>query len=206
MIGRLAFLFARTTGNEPALRRLSLREEVLLQAVAGASVALVGNARALAEQSNGGAIDAADVVVRLNSAPMPSAGSHGTRTDWLAVSTPVRASVLAERAPRNVLWMTRKRRRLPYALATRPGFYLNSLPDVARLRDRLGSPPSTGAMVIELLARSDMARLTLYGFDFFASQSLSGHRSAAQVPHDFAAERAFVEDLIARDPRIALAP
>ncbi|MBS0565700.1 MAG: hypothetical protein JSR87_14890, partial [Proteobacteria bacterium] len=43
-------------------------------------------------------------------------------------------------------------------------------------------------------------------FDFFASLSLTGSRSAAQVPHDFTAERAFVEALAARDGRVSLRP
>lgn len=100
--------------------------------------------------------------------------------------------------------MTRKRRRLTYGLLTRPGFTLNRRADVEALRLRLGGPPTTGLMMIDLLSRSTATCLTLYGFDFFASQSLTGSRTAANVPHDFAAERAFVEALIARDPRFIL--
>ena len=59
--------------------------------------------------------------------------------------------------------------------------------------------------MIELLASSALSELRLHGFDFFASLSLTGSRRADQVPHDFAAERAFVEDLARRDPRIGLA-
>jgi hypothetical protein len=55
-----------------------------------------------------------------------------------------------------------------------------------------------------MLARSPATSVDLYGFDFFASMSLSGRRTAAQVPHDFAAERAFVEALMARDARFTL--
>ena len=62
----------------------------------------------------------------------------------------------------------------------------------------------TGAMLIELLLHSDLARLDLYGFDFFASKSLSGSRSAEQVPHDFDAEAAWVEGLLQSDPRLHL--
>ena len=59
-------------------------------------------------------------------------------------------------------------------------------------------------MLIDLIARSDMARLDLYGFDFFASQSLSGRRTADQVPHDFDAEAAWADALIHADPRLHL--
>jgi hypothetical protein len=60
-------------------------------------------------------------------------------------------------------------------------------------------------MLIDLLARSEMAGARLHGFDFFASGSLSGRRTAKDVPHDFGEERAFVEELLGRDGRFALA-
>ena len=73
-----------------------------------------------------------------------------------------------------------------------------------RLKAALGAPPTTGLLMIDLLSRSPATRVSLYGFDFFASQSLTGSRTAAQVPHDFAAERAFTLALMARDPRFHL--
>ncbi|MCB2143518.1 MAG: hypothetical protein KDE02_11820, partial [Rhodobacteraceae bacterium] len=66
-------------------------------------------------------------------------------------------------------------------------------------------PPTTGLMMVALLARSRLATLDLYGFDFFASLSLTGSRSAAQVPHDFAAEKAWVDALMVQDTRIRMA-
>ena len=68
----------------------------------------------------------------------------------------------------------------------------------------LAAPPTTGAMLIELLARAPLASLTLYGFDFFASLSLSGRRTADQVPHDFTSEADWAAALMARDSRITL--
>ncbi|WP_372840540.1 glycosyltransferase family 29 protein, partial [Phaeovulum sp.] len=177
-------------------------QDRLMEELQSKHVALVGNARALANTSHGAAIEAAELVVRINSAPIVSSISHGTRTDWLGVSVPPDQATLAARAPRHVLWMTRKRKRLPYALAHRPGFYLHPKADSARLRALLGAPPTTGLMLIDLLSRAPLASLTLYGFDFFASLSLSGRRNAQQVPHDFGAEASFVADLIARDSRI----
>ena len=201
---RLGFLIARLTGDEAALERLSDSSANLLAELAGKRVALIGNARSLAAGEHGAAIDAADLVIRMNSAPIPSPRSHGSRTDWLAVSMPPEAALLAARAPARVLWMTRKRKRLPYGLTRRQGFYLNRRARAQALADRLGAPPTTGLMLIDLLARSAVAEVSLYGFDFFASLSLSGSRTAAQVPHDFAAERSFVETLLAQDPRFRL--
>lgn len=200
----LGFLWAKLTGNEAALERLSLTPEALNADLDGKSVALIGNAKSLSQTHFGPQIDSADIVIRLNTAPIPNAASHGTRTDWIALSIPIPKDVLKARTPSRVLWMTHKRKRLPHALATRPGFYLNRRADVMALRLEIGVAPTTGLMMIDLLARSPAAWVTLYGFDFFASLSLSGSRTAAQVPHDFNVERAFVTALLARDPRFSL--
>ena len=202
----LGFVLARLRGDEAGLRHLSCATADLLADLADRRIALIGNARSLSQHRLGAEIDAADLVIRLNAAPIPDPSSHGARTDWIALSTPVPAGLVALRAPSRLLWMTRKRRRLPWDVVRHPGFYLNRREDVAALAARLGGPPTTGLMMIDLLARSGMAETRLYGFDFFASLSLSGRRTAAQVPHDFAAERAFVTALIASDPRVALRP
>ena len=200
----LSFVLAKLGGNERALECFSLRPEVLMAHLSGKTVALIGNAKSLSLGQFGPFIDLADIVIRLNAAPMPSAVSHGTKSDWIALSSPIPTEILQSRNPTHVLWMTRKRKRLPYALAVRPGFSLNRRSDALALRAQLNAPPTTGLMMIDLLARSPAAKITLYGFDFFTSLSLSGSRTAAQVPHDFAAERAFVDALLARDPRFSL--
>lgn len=196
------FLIARTLRDDAALQRLSVPQPALLDDLAGKRVALVGNARALAEGHHGARIDAADLVIRINLAPMPGAESHGTRTDWLALAVRLGAADRARIGASRILWMSPKRKRLDWKTATSPGFYLHPPGDHAALRDRLGAPPTTGAMMIDLIARSDMAALDLYGFDFFASLSLSGRRTADRVPHDFSGESAWVAGLISADRRI----
>ncbi|MBS0572699.1 MAG: glycosyltransferase family 29 protein [Proteobacteria bacterium] len=203
---RLAFLLARTLRQEAPLAALSAGRDSLMAALDGKRVALVGNARALAGQAHGADIDAADLVIRINRAPMPSPASHGRRTDWLALATGIGGAELERIRPGRILWMSHKRKRLPWQVASSPGFYLHPRADFERLRAALGAPPTTGLMMIDLCAASALASLTLYGFDFFASLSLTGSRSAAQVPHDFTAERAFVEALAARDGRVSLRP
>lgn len=202
---RLSFLIARTLRQEAPLMALSAGQEDLMAELAGKRVALVGNARSLADSTHGAAIDAAELVIRINRAPMPSPASHGTRTDWLALATSIGRD-LDRIGPGRLLWMSPKRKRLAWGVATSPGFYLHPLGDFTRLKATLGAPPTTGLMMIDLCAASALASLTLYGFDFFASLSLTGRRTAAQVPHDFDAERSFVEALAARDGRVALAP
>lgn len=199
---RLGFLLARLCRDEAALQRLSVTGSALEADLADKHVALIGNARALAEGRHGTAIDAADLVIRINRAPMPSPQSHGTRTDWLALATRLGDADRARIAPSRMLWMSPKRKRLDWQTATSPGFYLHPLGDYAVLRDLLGAPPTTGAMMINLIARSEMASLRLYGFDFFASLSLSGRRTAEQVPHDFGHEAAWVAQRCDKDPRI----
>ena len=200
----LRFIVARLLRNEDLLTGLSVPQPDLLAALKGQTVALVGNARALAEGRQGAEIDAHDLVVRVNLAPMPAAESHGTRSDWLGLAVRLPRADRARIAPGRILWMSHKRKRLDYASAQSPDFYLHPLADYQALKDRLGAPPTTGAMLIDLLLRSDLARLDLYGFDFFASKSLTGSRSADQVPHDFTAEAAWVEGLTRTDPRLHL--
>lgn len=201
---RAGFLAAKLTGNEAALMRLSAPLAELHAELAGRRVALVGNARALAGGRQGAEIDAHDLVIRINRAPMSAAESHGTRTDWLGLGLALPAIDRARLGPRRSLYMAAKRRHLDWATARSPGFYLHPRAGVARLAETLGAKPTTGALLIDLLMAAPLDGLDLYGFDFFASQSLSGGRSAAQVPHDFGAEARWVADLSARDPRLAL--
>lgn len=204
-MNRLSFHAARLLRDESALQALSVPQGNLLADMEGKTVALIGNARSLAERRQGAAIDAADLVIRINRAPMPAPESHGSRTDWLALAVRLPDEDRARLSPRRILWMSPKRKRLDWQTATGPGFYLHPLEDYRALKDRLAAPPTTGAMMIDLALRSRLARLTLFGFDFFASQSLSGRRTADQVPHDFSAEAAWVEDLRRTDGRLVLA-
>ncbi|WP_134682205.1 glycosyltransferase family 29 protein [Paracoccus ravus] len=201
-MNRLGFMIARTLRDEGALQRLSIPQLALMADLAGKRVALIGNARALAEGRHGSDIDAADLVIRINRAPMPSPESHGTRTDWLALATRLTDADRARIKPERILWMSHKRKRLDWASATSPGFYLHPLGDFTALKAQFGAPPTTGAMMIDLIARSPMAGLNLYGFDFFASLSLSGSRTAGKVPHDFVKEADFVANLLKNDKRI----
>lgn len=201
---RASFYLNRLLRREAPLAALSVSQADLLAELAGKRVALVGNARALGTQSHGAEIDAQDIVVRINRAPMPDAKSHGTRTDWLALAVRLGATDRARIAPKRVLWMSHKRKRLDWKTASSDGFYLHPLSDYTQLKTQLGAQPSTGAMVIDLLVASDLMQLTLFGFDFMASLSLSGSRNAAKTPHDFNAEAARVAQLQANDPRVVI--
>ena len=85
----------------------------------------------------------------------------------------------------------------------RPGFWLYPAERSQGLLAQLSASPSTGALALDLVAGLPFARIAVYGFDFFASLSVSGHRSATEVPHRFDAERALVDARYRSDPRFA---
>ena len=204
ILGPLAFRLAAWRNDDAALGRTSDSDAALMAELKGKRVAIVGNARALGETAQGAAIDAADLIVRINRAPMPSPTSHGARTDWLALATSLDQTEYERINPSRLLWMSHKRKRLRRWMAATPGFYLHPAADFAALTATLGARPTTGTLMIALIARSHAAELHLHGFDFFASQSLTGHRDATAVPHDFGAEARWVHGLSQTDPRITL--
>jgi hypothetical protein len=199
-----AFLFTvcRIFQGEPFLRTFSAEKSDILDDLNGKTVAIVGNARSLSGQNFGQIIDGCDIVVRMHAAPLPRPASHGSRTSWLALGMPVAQPIIDARGPDRVLWMAKKRKRLRYRFATAKGFYLHPVADWDAMAKTLGAPPTTGAMIIDLVAQSDALEIHLFGFDFFSSLSLSGSRTAEQVPHDFDAEKRFTQSLQQRDPRV----
>ncbi len=197
-------LFLDRYASAKRLEQYSVDCNDLLAELAGKRIAIVGNARALADTNQGPQIEAADLVIRINRAPRPAASSHGSRTDWLALATGLDRRKAALIDPRRVLWMSHKRKRLPLWALENDGFYLHPVSEFESLRDLLGAPPTTGLMVIDLAAESNAAAIDLHGFDFFASKSLTGSRSAKDVPHDFGREAEFVRQLVETDPRVTL--
>jgi hypothetical protein len=167
--------------------------------LSGRTVALVGNAKSLSAQALGPAIDACDIVIRLNAAPQASPESHGRLTHWLAASSFLPSSRLTALNPGLLLWMSPRRRmlaRLAYGWRWPMSFYpLSWWRDLSAALG--GCRPSTGLMTIDLLRRLGGYReLNLFGFDFFQSGSLSTRALAAPPPHDFAREREHVLELL----------
>lgn len=168
-------------------------------AISSRTIALVGNARSLGETQCGPEIDGCDLVVRLNAAPMGTASSHGQRTSWLAASIFVPAARLQALQPEAMLWMSPKGRwRAAARYGWRSSLSVYPLPWWRELSTALGgNRPSTGVMTIDLLRRvGGFAELRLFGFDFFASGSLSVRQIGTPPPHDFARERQHVARLL----------
>ncbi len=200
----LLFTLRKRLQGEDFLKSFSCAPEQLHHDLQGKNIAIVGNARSLSARGFGPAIDEADIVIRMHAAPLVSTLSHGIKTDWLALAMPVPEKTICERSPKRLLWMAKKRKRVRWRFARRQGFYLHPVLEWDRMHHELGAPPTTGVMLIDLVARSRADKIDLYGFDFFTSLSLSGRRNADQVPHDFAAEKAFVKTLMGHDKRVTL--
>ena len=189
--------------SSPAARQGISRSELLAQ-LDGKTVAIVGNSRGLSQGDMGAKIDECDLVIRLNDAPMPAVKSHGVKTNWLAVAKSVSRANLNNKNPDVLLWMPTSRKRLSRTMRNWRNFYLNPVEPNIKLRSRLAAPPSVGIMVIDLLVDSGATKIEIFGFDFFATRSLSGKRTKHQVPHDFDAEKGLVLGLVRSDNRISI--
>jgi len=203
-MNRVSFAIAKLFRDEKNLAELSDTPQDICEELRDKSVALVGNARSLSQSQLGPLIDQADIIIRINTSPIPDIKSHGQRTTWIATSTPLTPEVITARSPQRVLWMTSKRKRLPWSLACRAGFYLHPVGQHHKLIAEMGCRPTTGVLVLDMLRRAPVHAVTIFGFDFFASLSLSGARTATQVPHDFATEKKWVDQLYSADNRFTL--
>lgn len=201
---KLRFRLAAWQNDDAVLGRGAAPLAELLQEMTGKRIAIVGNARALARTDHGALIDGCDLVIRINRAPMPRATSHGTQTNWLSLATSLSQVQFEQLGAQRLIWMSHKRKRLKYWMAQTFGFTLFSQARYRDLKARLNAQPTTGALLIDFATQSKAAEVHLFGFDFFASQSLSGSRNAAQTPHDFDAEAKWANALITDDPRLTL--
>lgn len=198
----------KTIGAARSLFALSYRsrlsEDDVFALLLGKTIALVGNAASLSETTYGPAIDSHDIVIRFNTCPVPSSLSHGTRTTIIATSVVIEPQLVRARAAAHVFFMSPRPIYLPGWLVSRPDFFLLPVASHAALMKEVSARPTTGMMVIDLLRRSPSIAIDLYGFDFFASASLSNLRLPKSSPHDFSAERNIVLHLLESDNRFQM--
>lgn len=204
LIDRMMFRIAAWRNDDAALAQGTSSADQLAQDMTGKRIAIVGNARALAQTDQGALIDGCDLVIRINRAPMPHETSHGTRTDWLALATSLTPEQFGQLGAERLVWMSHKRKRLKYWMAQTTGFVLFPRAQYNDLKTRLGAQPTTGALLIEFAVQTQASEIHLFGFDFFSSLSLSGKRGADRVPHDFTSESDFVRGVMKSDPRVTL--
>jgi len=186
------------------LRQYSTKKETLETLINKKTIAIIGNANSLINSSFGEEIEKNDIVIRLNDGKKPSNMSHGQRTDILAVSKKITKDQLTNICPKILIWMTPKIKRLSLEMANYSEFILYDKKYVDRLADKLGSRPSTGVMVIDMVEKLNPRIINLYGFDFFESKSMSGSREAKNVPHDFLNEKKYILKLISSRDNIFL--
>ncbi|WP_180966708.1 glycosyltransferase family 29 protein [Cohaesibacter celericrescens] len=177
-----------------------------LQTLKGKKVALVGNAQSLTLQKYGSQIDSHDIVIRCNRAVLKAADSHGTKTDWFALSQHVDLEMIQQRNASRALWFSQNRKYLPFWMVQRQfSSHLLTAEEYRSICVGSGlARPSTGFMMFHLAIESDCEMLTLYGFDFFKSNSTSGDHTATTTPHNFSAEEAVITERAKRDTRVTI--
>ena len=159
------------------------------------SIAVVGNASSLLATQLGTQIDAEGVVVRLNKGFVRDQGAQGKRTDIVSLSPEVTAEEIETRfSPDLICLLTPKLRHLHLTRADqlrKVVFY--SFSNWSRDRALIGRRPSSGFMMISWLLRLGFdGRITLYGFDFGATDTYY-NPTGYQTPHDFAAEGRIIQ-------------
>lgn len=169
----------------------------LLQQVEGKRVAVVGNATSLSDQAYGAMIDGHDIIVRFNMMPIVSAQSHGVRTDWLATHQGLRRTFFEERGVSTMIWLGDDLKLIPgWTILKAPTFVWLRARDLNMLAQTLDAPPTAGVALIDLLARSSAAEISLFGFDFMQSGTLSTWRPTAEADYDFDGEARYVRQLV----------
>jgi len=162
----------------------------------GKSVAVVGNAISIRSKTHGRLIDEHDVVVRLNRGPILSYETSGSKTDIFATSVWISSGLFHGRNASLFLWLTPKTKNFP-EWVKKDGSKAEALPKHIHkyLCSYIGARPSSGLMAIEAVMRCNPEKLSIFGFDWFSSCSLSGSHTAATSPHDFKAELRYIKSL-----------
>ncbi len=173
---------------------------------ADARVALVGSAQSLENSDFGPAIDAHDLVIRINQGAFANLQPHntGVRTDYLFMTLTggtnsakwsfIRRGQKA--AKKGVVLMSSKGRTL-FRIDVTPFFLHYPAAWHEELIKELGHRPSTGAMAVDLLTRtmSTPDTLDVYGFDFFKTPDIAHGRNNV-VAHDPGVEEDYIRGLI----------
>lgn len=175
----------RSAVNSQAGKKL----EDLKDLIHDKDIALVGNAASLFESPR--PIDSHELVVRINRGVFlpPSRVEAGKRTDLLLVATDLGKVNYHEKSDL-IVWMSPSDRdKISFSQAKKYFFYKEQW--WRSLRSKVGSRPSTGCMGVDLLARLGAGRLTLYGFDFWGTETFY-NREIRPGPHSPDAERLYV--------------
>lgn len=177
--------------------------------LSGKSVAIVGNANSIFNDTLGAEIDAHDVVIRINYGYIKDPHAQGSKTTIWASSVALdEQDVQAQFAPLYAMWMTPRRRSLPeYSFAFRRKLFMHPIETWEALQQELGklgngqARPTTGAMLVNFVVKHcTPSRVRLYGFDFFKTKTFYEKRLPRNKPHDFHAEEIWAQTLCVSHP------
>ena len=191
--------------------------EEVLSSLSGKHIAIVANSPVILEQRNGGRIDTADMVIRMNGATpcrfperIPAIGA---RTDILTcgIIQPY-AEVLKEIPPR-FWWMkvtengAKKRRHLfKWMRDTEQESTLWQWPDdrEKRIRDAIGVPGSSGIRIIDTCVEAGAANIEVYGMTFWNGGTEQSWYSKMPIheSHDAAKEYDYFEKAYRFNPGV----
>lgn len=216
-LGAASYAFQRAPeGKVPAALTEALRRRrdaalamplppALVALARAGSVAVVGNGASVTGRGAGPAIDAHDLVVRINYPVLTGFGADvGRRTDLILFAEAKRATLPALLArepeypslPALAVRVTWPQGGSGAEMGVVPRLLADSVCDIAYGR------PTTGFFAILLIAVLLGRKVTLFGFDFFAP-GLPGHYfgdATAAMPHEIAYERWFAARIL---PRLA---
>jgi hypothetical protein len=170
--------------------------DVFGRAIAGKSVAIVGNAKSLLDTDFGPLIDAHDVVIRLNKGFVVAPSAQGARTDMIGVTPELTEDEIVRRFdPALILFLIPKLRHLRiYRTENVRKLVFYPLRHWLSDRNMIGRRPSSGFMAVSYVLRLESAAsVTLYGFDFGATETYYNPPDY-RTPHDYAAEQRIILD------------
>lgn len=158
-----------------------LRE--VLKYIKGKSVAIVGNAKSIFNTHYGAEIDSHDIVIRFNKGFVYYLESQGKRTDILLLACLLREDERLGYGAKYVINRSKDyRNQADFTISNK---------DRERLKNILGSQPSTGFMAIDLCLEARAGSIDLYGFDFEETPTFY-NPGDYHTKHDYPKEREIV--------------
>ena len=153
--------------------------------IQGKSVAIVGNAKSIFDTRYGCEIDSHDIVIRFNKGFTYYPESQGHRTDILILACLLRDDEREGYHARYIINRSKSYRN--------PAHFTISTEDRMKLKEIIGSQPSSGFMAIDLCLFARAGKIDLYGFDFEKTITFYNDPNY-QTQHNYSKEEEIVLD------------
>ena len=168
------------------IQRSTYQEVAILKdKIKGKNVAIVGNAKSLFDKQYGEDIDDADFVIRFNRGFITRPECQGIKTGLLILACNLSQDEIKSYHAQYV--------------ANRSQHYDNKADftigndERAKMKNYIGSQPSTGFMAIDICLFFEAKSINLYGFDFEATPTFY-NPEGYQTQHDYAKEREIIKE------------